>query len=595
MILEALVRHYDRLADDGHDELPVYGFARKKITHVIVLEHDGTIHSINQLNPGQDRGIQLTVPDYGEKRTVNNRPYFCWDNAEYIFGTPIETKHEGRAQKRHDLFVQLHREVTDKISIPLFSALLHMLSRVEPGQAKLRNDWEDICTGTFVFTMRDENFYLHDHEQVKSSWLYLLNEKKESQRGFCLISGRPTGIAKLHGAIKGVRDPGGQAEKGIIAFNSTENPAFDSFSKTQSYNAPVSLEASFKYTTALNTLLADDRHKVQLGDTTVVFWTEKSPSLETESPDPADALAEAFGIYKDKDDSEPKQPGATQTRSALQDFLERYRQGKSSNDAELLENAASPFYVLGLAPNAARISVRFWLSCTVAELAQRLDRHIQSLEMTGSRTDQSSPTLRQLVRETARETKDIPPQLAGELARAVLTGNPYPHSYPVAILRRIVADHVINHPRAAGLKAWLTRNHNREVSVSLDPQRTEEAYLLGRLFAAYERIQTDSVDGKLNRTIRDSYLSSASATPGIVFPRLYKLSQHHLGKLRRDKPGLAVVRERLVGEICRNLERFPTRLTLEHQGLFAIGYYHQTQDFYTRHDDSQTDTSSEEA
>ena len=410
-----------------------------------------------------------------------------------------------------------------------------------------------------------------------------------------MISGRPTGIAKLHGAIKGVRDPGGQAEKGIIAFNSTENPAFDSFSKTQSYNAPVSLEASFKYTTALNTLLADDRHKVQLGDTTVVFWTEKSPSLETESPDPADALAEAFGIYKDKDDSEPKQPGATQTRSALQDFLERYRQGKSSNDAELLENAASPFYVLGLAPNAARISVRFWLSCTVAELAQRLDRHIQSLEMTGSRTDQSSPTLRQLVRETARETKDIPPQLAGELARAVLTGNPYPHSYPVAILRRIVADHVINHPRAAGLKAWLTRNHNREVSVSLDPQRTEEAYLLGRLFAAYERIQTDSVDGKLNRTIRDSYLSSASATPGIVFPRLYKLSQHHLGKLRRDKPGLAVVRERLVGEICRNLERFPTRLTLEHQGLFAIGYYHQTQDFYTRHDDSQTDTSSEEA
>ena len=602
MILEALVRHYDQLADDPDNGVAPYGYSLQQVGFCIVLQPGGKLHAIEPLTDetsGKPRPIKLILPGQSKPSGSGINPCFLWDNPTYLLGHVPDGRDSDWATKRFDGFRDRHLGLRKIINDEGFDTVCDFLEKWEPAGLLDRNDAEPLTRPGFgVFRLRGEERFVHQRKAIDQYWCKELDPAGDAladsatAEGFCLATGQRGPIARLHEPkIKGVS--GAQSSGAtLVSFNLS---AFNSAGKDQGLNASVGEQAAFQYATALNALLADNKHRVQLGDTTVVFWTEKSSSTQADAPgtpDPADALAEAFGVYKD--DRKPKAEGEKQTRSTLRDFLERYRKGRQANNAQSLESADTPFYVLGLSPNAARISVRFWLNCTVAELAERLGNYVEQLAMTGSRTDESSPILRQLMWETAREAKDIPPQLAGDFARALLTGNKYPHSFAVAILRRIVADRSINHPRAAGLKAWLIRNHQQEVPVSLDPQRTEEAYLLGRLFAAYEKIQSDSTDGKLNRTIRDSYLSSASATPGVVFPRLYKLNQHHLSKLSRDKPGLAVVRERLIGEICQNLSRFPNRLSLEQQGLFAIGFYHQTQDFYTRRTEPQPTAPSEE-
>jgi CRISPR-associated protein Csd1 len=238
-----------------------------------------------------------------------------------------------------------------------------------------------------------------------------------------------------------------------------------------------------------------------------------------------------------------------------------------------------PFYILGLSPNASRLSVRFWLVGTVGDFAERLARHVSNLEMDGARPDDPPLIIRRLLFETAREPKDISPQLAGAMARAVLMGGPYPQLLLNALIRRIQADRRVNHPRAAAIKAFLVRNRNWEVPVSLDPDRQDPAYRLGRLFATLEKTQEDALPG-LNATIKDRYFGAASATPATVFPRLMRLHHHHMGKI--DSPGLRVNREKLVQSICEGLDAFPRHLPLDEQGLFYIGYYHQRQAFFQK-------------
>jgi len=236
-----------------------------------------------------------------------------------------------------------------------------------------------------------------------------------------------------------------------------------------------------------------------------------------------------------------------------------------------------PFYVLGLSPNAARISVRFWLAGTVKEFADRLARHLREISIVGA--DEQRPlTIRRILFETAREAKDIPPQLSGEVARAILSGGRYPLALLSTVLRRIRADQTMNTCRAAILKACLIRNFDVEVPVSLNKDHPEAAYHMGRLFAALEKTQQDALPG-LNKSIKDGYFATASSTPASVLPRLIRLHQHHIEKL---DGGLKVNRERLIQEICGHIDRFPPHLPLDQQGLFHIGYYHQRQDFFTK-------------
>lgn len=588
MILESLVRHYDQLESDPDSEVAPFGYSLQQVGFCIVLNPDGTLHAIDELlDPTQDkpRPIKLVLPGQSKPSGSGINPCFLWDNPTYLLGHIPDGRDADWAGKRFEGFRDKHLSHRDQLAGDKgYVAVCTFLQAWNPAMLAVRLDTESLSRSGFgVFRLRGDEQYIHQRPAVDHFWTeHLLGAADAKQASppdhsgsVCLITGNRGTIARLHEPkIKGVS--GAQSSGAtLVSFNDN---AYESLGLKNGEVAPVSERAAFQYTTALNALLADRQHRVQLGDTTVVFWTEK-PAGTREDSDPADALAEAFGIYRE---DKPADADDGPTRSALQDFLNRYRQGKADPTAARLEDAGVPFHVLGLSPNAARISVRIWMSCTVQELAQRLDRHIEALAMTGARDGQLSPTLRQLLVQTGREAKDIPPQLAGEYARSILQGSGYPLAFANAVLRRIVADRTINHPRAAGLKAWLVRNYSREVPVSLDINRTDTAYVLGRLFAAYERLQSDAFDGSLNRTIRDSYLASASTTPAAVFPRLYKLSQHHVGKLRRNKPGLAVVREKLIAEICGKLSEFPSRLSLPDQGLFAIGYYHQSQDFFTK-------------
>lgn len=589
MILEALTQHYDRLADDSGSGIAAYGYSRQKIAFCVVINPDGSLHAIEPMideSSGRPRPVELVVPGQSKPSGSGINPCLLWDNPAYLLGyvpEDAERKVVDRAGQSFTALRDLHLGLKQQIDDPHFDAVCTFLTDWDVSQLTDETQREPLERSGFgVFRLRGAGEFAHQRAAVQSYWQSQLHagvdEAEGGGHGFCLLTGRRAPIARLHEPkIKGVKDAQSSGAT-LVSFN---DPAYESHGKSQGLNAPVSEAAAFKYATALNHLLADPKHRVQLGDTTCVFWTDRP---ETGAPYAlAELLGESWaGVSGDNEEAE--------TRSDLSDFLNRFRRGKDAPRAADLEHADAPFYVLGLSPNAARVSVRFWIRCTVRELADRLGGHVHRVAIYDSRQQQTVyPALRELLRETGREAKDIPPQLAGELTRSLLTDSPYPTALPLNILRRIKADQAndkhdtVNPSRAAGLKAWLTRNRDLELSVALDSKRTDPPYLLGRLFAAYEKVQQESSGGTLNRTIRDSYLSSASATPGAVFPRLYRLSQHHFNKLRLESPGLAVNRERLIGMICQGLAEFPRQLSLQDQGLFAIGYYHQTQDFYTKH------------
>ena len=388
----------------------------------------------------------------------------------------------------------------------------------------------------------------------------------------CLVSGQRARVARTHEPkLKGVL---GAKEAGavLVSFNCD---AFASYGKKQSFNAPVSEQAAFRYCTALNAILSgacSHRHRFSLGDTTVVFWTDKPTTAEG-------WLADLLGGNLEE---------RAQDEAALEQariVLEAVRKGGGALSL-LGDDPDTPIHLLGLAPNAARLAVRFWHTGTLRALFDRLKAHhdalrmVRQLEAGSKRPDPEFPPLWMLLREIARESKDIPPLLGGALLRAVIGGGPYPEALAASVVRRIRADRTVNYLRAAILKAWLTRHPNRqgEIPVSLDTQRTDPAYRLGRLFAVLEKTQEDAQPG-INATIRDRFYSAASATPAVVFPRLLRTYQHHLAKL---PVGQKIGREKLVQEIMDGIDGMPSHLRLQDQALFAIGYYQQRKALFTK-------------
>lgn len=314
-----------------------------------------------------------------------------------------------------------------------------------------------------------------------------------------------------------------------------------------------------------------------LGDTTVAFWTDRPSFVE----DIFVQFASEGSLVADK--AEIQDEGIRQKIDA---FLQALRRGGVAYKELDRDPDRTRYFVLGLAPNAARISIRFFHEGSLHELLRNLQRHhhdigLEPAPASGKRpADPEFPPAWMLLRQTARETKDVPPILSGPLLNAIVTGTPYPRGLYSAVIRRIQADRRVSYLRAAVLKGFLTRNMNLEVSMALDSERLDPAYRLGRLFAALEKTQRDALGETLSSTIRDRFYGSASATPGSVFPRLLRTYQHHLAKL--EHAGQRVNREKLVQEILAPLDGFPAHLGLTGQGLFAIGYYHQNRDFYTK-------------
>ena len=570
MILQALKEYYDRKAADPDSGIAPLGWEWKEIPYLIVIREDGTLAHVEDTQElvGKKKRAKSFLAPQSVKRSSGIAPNLLWDNVEYVTGIVCKGKPE-RVAAQHEAFKERLSALSDCTSV---GAVLSFLARPDFRERLAEQPaWKeamDVCA--FVsFKVAGALEPVFRDSDVASRIDASISEAENATSGsVCLVSGRRDAIAELHPAIKGVlgtNTTGGN----IVSFNF---PAASSFGKTQGSNAPVGEKAAFEYTTALNGLLGkDSRQKMMVGDATTVFWSSCKSDLE-------DEFADIFG--------EPEKDDPDKGVDAVERLLSSVKTGAFSH-----EEKATRFYVLGLSPNSARISVRFWHEGTVAEMEQRFADWFENLRITHGPKDREHLSLWRLLCSIAPlgKSENVPPNLAGAVMRSILEGTPYPATLLSSALVRIKAERDVGYPRAKLIKAFLTRNHERTLSVSLDKENTSVGYRLGRLFAVLERIQQAANPG-INATIRDKFYASASATPAAVFGNLMRLKNHHLAKL----PKTAFFEE-LIGEILSGVAAFPSHLSLEDQGMFAIGYYHQRQDFFTKKEPSgSADASSTE-
>ncbi|MEF8942108.1 MAG: type I-C CRISPR-associated protein Cas8c/Csd1 [Desulfohalobiaceae bacterium] len=582
MMLQALTSYYDRLVEDPDSDVPQPGFSKENVHFELVLSASGELLQVNDIRMPPQKGKspvarKLSVPkDKG--RTSAIHPYFLWDKTKYALGAEEGKEGTQLCWKHFDAFRDRQREVAGEVDDEGVRAVCAFLDQWDPERAPQLELWREMAGGNVVFRLDGERQYVHERPGAQQTWLDFFHSGSEEE-GICLATGEQAPIAKLHPSIKGVRGakPSGAY---LVSFNMD---AFSSYGKDQGYNAPVSQKAAFAYATALNHLLRQDSpQKVQVGDATTVFWSERPTHMES-------FFAAVMGGQVDQAPNESHDTGVIKD---LRDLLKAVSKGQ---EPPRWDDPETPFYILGLSGNSSRLAVRFWHVSSVGRMARNLARHFSDLAIE-HRYDRGPeyPGLWRLLVETAalRRSDNISPVLAGEFMRSVITGGEYPASLMSQILSRIRAENEVTTLKAALLKAVLVRqarnrNTGTEVSMSLDTQATDAGYLLGRLFAVLEKVQQDSHGGSLNATIRDRFFGAASATPRSIFPRLLSLSQHHLAKLRKENEGYAIAADKRLQEVLDGINDIPAHLNMQEQARFALGYYHQRNALYRKKEDNQ--------
>ena len=574
MILHALCTYYTRMSRDPKSGMPRPGFSAEKISFGLSLRPDGSLARVVDLreHDGKKSRPRVMLVPAAVKRAVNVAPNFLWDNTGYVLGVDGKGKPE-RTAKTFEAFRALHELAASSGGSVMLQAVTAFLRDWTPDRFDNLPgvDPATVLDSNCVFMWDDSLDFIHDQPDA------VRPEAPDAEDGsgaaWCLVTGRKAKAARLHPSIKGVR--GGQSSGGaLVSFNLE---AFTSYGKEQSYNAPVSEHAASAYTAALNYLL-DRKHKrcLQIGDASTVFWAEEASRGE----DLLLALLAGPGALEERDgaDAQQAQPVKGEShkeRSVAQTvdlLLQDLIGGRSIEEALPDINPNVRFYILGLAPNAARIAVRFWHAATFGELAANAANHQRDIAIERQYDNQPEyPTLWHLLVDTAplRKTENISPPLAAGLARAVFTGGRYPHALLAAAVSRIRADKEVTYTRAALIKGCLTRTYTKEVPFMLDTNRQDVPYLLGRLFALLEKAQLDAL-GAINATIRDKYIGSASSMPATVFPRLLHMAQYHISKAEYGGH-----LESRIAEVADNIGSFPARLALPDQGAFFLGYYQQ--------------------
>lgn len=586
MILQALNDYYRRKCDDPDpaQRLPAFGLEQKEIPFLLEIMREGELVQLvdtRTLNGKKKVGQIFLVPQ-GVKKTSGVAANLLWDTLEYVLGVDTKGKPE-RVAEQHAHFVArikaLPQSARDDDGI---KAVLGFFERLDLAQLEAQPAWAEALEANAVMSFRlhgDVDLVCQRPAVVRAA-LNVADDADEPV-AMCLVTGDDAPVQRLHTAIKGVW--GAQTSgANVVSFNAR---AFESYGKTerQGENAPVSKAAAFAYTTALNHLLRkDSSQRIQIGDASTVFWADRDSEFES-------AAANIFG--------EPPKDDPDRGARAVQALFEAMQSGKLGG----LDDD-NRFHVLGLAPNAARISVRFYHCLPLRDLAVRVLQHFKDLELARGPNDVQYPSLFRLLAAVAVQNKadNIPPNLGGAIVDAVFAGSdvPYPSLWLNAAVGRCRAEQTVNYLRAAAIKACLNRQTRRASNPSserstekeflpmLDLSNTNPAYRLGRLFAALEKIQEEASPG-LNATIRDRYYGAASSTPVAVFTTLLRLKNSHLKKL---SVGRAMWFEKLLGEILSSVTDFQKHLPLPDQGRFALGYYHQRQDFFTKKPDNSTPT-----
>ena len=561
MILHALTQYYERKSSAEEGVLPPLGFERKIIPAIIEINQQGELIQV-RVNDKDSSSSEYIVP-HGVKRAANIAANLLWDNAEYVLGLVLKGNPE-RVIKQHEAFIKRIKSLDEPAKNDEgIQALLCFLKNFDITRLKENPHWEFLQSNPNVsFQLQNDSCLICERKNVIDT----LSKHKtvNGPQSVCLITGASDEPERLHPAIKGVW--GAQSSgANIVSFN---KDSFTSYGKSQGFNAPVGKQASFTYTTALNHLLRKgSEQRFQVADASAVCWSTKPHDLESN-------FVTIWG-------------------TAIKDDPDKYTDAvkavfKSIHRGSLTDEGHIPFYVLGLAPNASRIAIRFWLTGTVSEFSTRIKEHFDYLEIVRGKNDPEYLPLSLLLKNTAvqEKEKNIPPNLGGETMRAILAGYRYPYTLFAAAIRRCKATQHVNYPRAAIIKAYLNKRHNKEeLKVALDRENTDPAYRLGRLFATLEKAQEEA-NPSINATIKDRYYGAASSNPVSVFSTLLKLSNHHLAKL--ENQGRKINFEKLLGEIMTDISPdLPTTLSLQEQGKFAVGYYHQRQDFFIKRDTTQ--------
>ena len=582
MILKALVDYYEALAAKGKVGKPGWGYA--KISYALNIDKQGKLLNVITMLTNEQKGKKMVeVPQNirlpeATKRTAGVAAQFLWDNAKYVLGLDSSGKtertkqcFEAMAQKCQAILADKHGEKAE--------ALKAFFANWQPEQAKdnaILQPYMDDLLGSANLTFKVEGEPVEKDAEIIQAWdAYKNAQAGAANQGRCLITGKLAPIARLHPSIKGLL--GAQSSgAALVAFNA---PAYESYEHKQGDNAPVSEYAAFAYTTALNTLLASKHNYMRIGDMTVVFWAEAADEANEDIFE--DIFASENSIVKDED---------------LESFFKKVKIGEPFRVEDFIVKPEDKFYILGLSPNAARISVRFFLTNTFGNFITNYEKYFHEFEIAKPSFDtRVNPPLWQILQETANKNskdKAASPLLGGAVLRSILTGIKYPEALYQNTLLRAKADQdnpdknitKISRIKAAIIKAWLKRNKKEVVTVALNEDCKKVPYVLGRLFAVLENLQEVANPG-INSTIKDRYFNAACASPGVTFPVLTKLANTHLKKISAQK-GNVIYFEKLIGGLMDKLEMdkqaFPARLSLPEQGDFILGYYQQVQKRYEK-------------
>lgn len=580
MILQSLMQYYESLAEKG--KVPRMGWCYAKVSCAIDLNEDGQVKAIIPLKVPEMFGKkevwvpkQMNVPQMVVRSSGISANFLC-DNSKYMLG--IDSK--GTSQRIKECFMAArdkHCSILQDSEGRMAKAIIRYFETWNPDNADvnpvIKAHWEELTDGgNLIFCLESE--YAQEDEEIKKIWHIYQENNSGLVDGICLVTGEKSEISRIHRGIKGV--PGAQSSgAALVSFNA---PAFESYGKEQSYNAPVGKYAEFAYTTALNYLLSEKKYTFQLGDSMVVYWAE---SAQTQYQD---MLKNFFNSSIDN-------------QKELEKIFGNLKNGLAVDIDDVKIDLNQRFYILCLAPNAARLSIRFFYENSFGNILKNLSDHYERMAIVKPEWEKEYLSIQEMLMETGNnklKDKKLVSNMASLVLRDILMDDRYPTGLYTEVLARIRAEQGgITYGRAAIVKAYLIKNYNMkegEKYMGLNENCNEQAYVLGRLFAVLELIQKDANPG-INSTIKDRYFNSACATPASVFPILIKLKNSHLKKIERGSTGLKIQYEKTITELMGKLNiaetqiGFPRRLSLEEQGKFMLGYYHQIQKRYEKKED----------